>query len=191
MKLFQNLMGKDNGIVVESPVSGRLVSIKEVNDPTFSEEILGKGAAVIPSGNRICSPVDGTVTTMFPTGHAAAVTGDNGIEVLIHVGLDTVKLNGEHFTIHASDGQKVKKGDLLMEADIEKIKEAGYTPMIYGNLKTFTLLLNIEELEDYDKWFAYYDESYYFPYDFKIWQYTNKGKVAGIKGDVDLNISFE
>lgn len=73
----------------------------------------------------------------------------------------------------------------------EKIKEAGYTPMIYGNLKTFMLLLNIEELEAYDKWFAYYDEAYYFPYDFKIWQYTNKGKVAGIKGDVDLNISFE
>ena len=72
----------------------------------------------------------------------------------------------------------------------EKIKEAGYTPMIYGNLKTFMLLLNIEELEEYDKWFAYYDESYYFPYDFKIWQYTNKGKVAGIKGDVDLNVSF-
>lgn len=73
----------------------------------------------------------------------------------------------------------------------EKIKEAGYTPMIYGNLKTFMLLLNIEELEAYDKWFAYYDEAYYFPYDFKIWQYTNKGKVAGIKGDVDLNISFK
>lgn len=73
----------------------------------------------------------------------------------------------------------------------EKVKEAGYTPMIYGNLKTFMLLLNIEELEEYDKWFAYYDEAYYFPYDFKIWQYTNKGKVAGIKGDVDLNISFE
>lgn len=73
----------------------------------------------------------------------------------------------------------------------EKIREAGYTPMIYGNLKTFMLLLNIEELEEYDKWFAYYDEAYYFPYDFKIWQYTNKGKVSGIKGDVDLNISFE
>ena len=73
----------------------------------------------------------------------------------------------------------------------EKIKEAGYTPMIYGNLKTFMLLLNIEELEEYDKWFAYYDDMYYFPYDFKIWQYTNKGKVSGIKGDVDLNISFE
>ncbi len=73
----------------------------------------------------------------------------------------------------------------------EKIKEAGYTPMIYGNLKTFMLLLDIEELEEYDKWFAYYDDMYYFPYDFKIWQYTNKGKVSGIKGDVDLNISFE
>ena len=93
---------------------------------------------------------------------------------------------------------KARGNDLTREertqyciAFCEKIKEAGYTPMIYGNLKTFTLLLNIEELEDYDKWFAYYDESYYFPYDFKIWQYTNKGKVAGIKGDVDLNISFE
>lgn len=73
----------------------------------------------------------------------------------------------------------------------EKIREAGYTPMIYGNLKTFMLLLNIEELEAYDKWFAYYDDMYYFPYDFKIWQYTNKGKVSGIKGDVDMNVSFE
>ncbi|MCX4322130.1 MAG: glycoside hydrolase family 25 protein [Lachnospiraceae bacterium] len=73
----------------------------------------------------------------------------------------------------------------------EKVKEAGYTPMIYGNLKTFMLLLDIEQLEEYDKWFAYYDETYYFPYDFKIWQYTNKGKVSGIKGDVDLNVSFD
>lgn len=93
---------------------------------------------------------------------------------------------------------KARGNDLTSEertkyciAFCEKIKEAGYTPMIYGNLKSFTLLLNIEELEDYDKWFAYYDESYYFPYDFKIWQYTNKGRVAGIKGDVDLNISFD
>ncbi|MDE7176729.1 MAG: glycoside hydrolase family 25 protein [Lachnospiraceae bacterium] len=70
----------------------------------------------------------------------------------------------------------------------EKIKEAGYTPMIYGNLKTFMLMLNIEELEEYDKWFAYYNDMYYFPYDFKIWQYTNKGRVSGIKGDVDLNV---
>ncbi|MCX4338880.1 MAG: glycoside hydrolase family 25 protein [Lachnospiraceae bacterium] len=73
----------------------------------------------------------------------------------------------------------------------KKIKEAGYTPMIYGNLKTFMLMLDIEQLEEYDKWFAYYDEAFYFPYDFQIWQYTNKGRVSGIKGDVDLNISFD
>ena len=73
----------------------------------------------------------------------------------------------------------------------ETIKNAGYTPMIYGNLKTFMLLLDIEQLEDYDKWFAYYDEMYYFPYEFDIWQYTDSGKVSGINTEVDLNISFE
>ena len=73
----------------------------------------------------------------------------------------------------------------------EIIKNAGYTPMIYGNLKTFMLMLDIEQLEDYDKWLAYYDEQFYFPYDFKVWQYTDAGKVNGIGTDVDLNISFE
>jgi len=140
MKLFQNLFGKDDGIKVGAPMAGRLVSIKEVNDPTFSDEILGKGAAVIPTDGRVCAPVDGTVTTVFPTGHAAAVTGGDGVEVLIHVGLDTVKLNGEHFTIHAAEGQKVKKGDLLMEADLEQIKAAGYdiiTPVVICNSDDF------------------------------------------------------
>lgn len=100
--------------------------------------------------------------------------------------------------VEAVTSTKARGNDLTSEertkyciAFCEKIREAGYTPMIYGNLKTFMLLLDIEELEEYDKWFAYYDEAYYFPYDFKIWQYTNKGKVSGIKGEVDLNISFE
>lgn len=100
--------------------------------------------------------------------------------------------------VEAVTSTKARGNDLTSDertkyciAFCEKIKEAGYTPMIYGNLKTFTLLLNIEELEEYDKWFAYYDDMYYFPYDFKIWQYTNKGTVSGIKGDVDMNISFE
>lgn len=100
--------------------------------------------------------------------------------------------------VEAVTSTRARGNDLTSEertkyciAFCEKIREAGYTPMIYGNLKTFMLMLDIEQLEEYDKWFAYYDESYYFPYDFKIWQYTNKGKVAGIKGEVDLNISFE
>lgn len=73
----------------------------------------------------------------------------------------------------------------------EMIKKAGYTPMIYGNLKTFMLLLDLEQLEDYDKWLAQYDTEVYYPYDFKVWQYTDKGKVAGINTEVDINISFE
>ncbi|MCM1252357.1 MAG: glycoside hydrolase family 25 protein [Clostridium sp.] len=73
----------------------------------------------------------------------------------------------------------------------EEIKQAGYTPMIYGNLKTFMLLLDMEKLEEYDKWFAYYDEEIYFPYQFKVWQYTDEGSIDGIKANVDINISFE
>ena len=78
MKLFQNLFGKGSGIELAAPVAGKLVAISEVNDPTFGEEILGKGVAVIPSDNRICAPADGTVSTVFPTGHAAAITADSG-----------------------------------------------------------------------------------------------------------------
>ncbi len=136
MKLFQNIFAKDSGIDIGAPVAGTLISITEVNDPTFSGEILGKGVAVIPSGTQICAPVDGTVSTVFPTGHAAAMTSTEGVEVLIHVGLDTVKLEGKHFTIHASEGQEVKKGDLLLEADIEQIKAEGYditTPIVICN----------------------------------------------------------
>ncbi len=72
----------------------------------------------------------------------------------------------------------------------EMIKQAGYTPMIYGNLKTFMLMLDMEKLEDYDKWFAYYDTELYFPYNVRVWQYTDTGVVDGIDTDVDINISF-
>lgn len=140
MKILQNLFAKGSA-VVGSPVAGRLVSIKEVSDPTFGEEILGKGAAIIPSANQIYAPIDGKVATVFPTGHAVAITGQDGTEVLIHVGLDTVKLNGEHFTIHVESDQEVKKGDLLLEADLEQIKAAGYdiiTPVVICNSDEFS-----------------------------------------------------
>ncbi|MCM1039127.1 MAG: PTS glucose transporter subunit IIA [Ruminococcus sp.] len=141
MKLFQNLFGRDGGIMIAAPLSGRLVSIKEVSDPTFSEEVLGRGAAIIPADGKVCAPADGVVNTVFPTGHAAAMTSNEGVEILIHVGLDTVKLNGKHFTIHAAEGQEVKKGDLLIEADIEQIKAEGYdiiTPVIICNSGDFS-----------------------------------------------------
>lgn len=143
MGLFGKLFGKEESGIITAPVSGKLVSIKEVNDPTFSEEILGKGVAIIPSDNQICAPATGTVTTVFPTGHAAALTTDDGAEILIHIGLDTVKLDGKHFTIHVSEGQKVSKGDLLLEADLEQIKAEGYdtiTPIIICNSDNFSVI---------------------------------------------------
>lgn len=141
MKLLQNLFGKNDKIQLTAPVSGMLVSVKEVSDPAFSEEILGKGIAIIPSEHEFRSPANGTVTTVFPTGHAAALTTEDGAEVLIHIGLDTVKLNGKHFTIMVSEGQKVKAGDLLIKADLEKIKAEGYdiiTPVIICNSDEFS-----------------------------------------------------
>ena len=141
MGLFGKLFGKEESGIITAPVSGKLVSIKEVNDPTFSEEILGKGVAIIPSDKQICAPATGTVTTVFPTGHAAALTTDDGAGILIHIGLDTVKLDGKHFTIHVSEGQKVSKGDLLLEADLEQIKAEGYdtiTPIIICNSDDFS-----------------------------------------------------
>ena len=137
MKLFQNLFAKeDHSMEIVAPVSGKLVSIQEVNDPAFSDEVLGKGVAIVPTSGRICAPVDGTVSTVFPTGHAVAMTSGKGVEILVHIGLDPVKLEGRHFKIHASEGQEVKKGDLLLEADLEQIRAEGYdiaTPVVICN----------------------------------------------------------
>ncbi len=142
MGLLKDIFGtKEERMQVVSPVAGKLVPLSEVSDPTFSDEILGQGAAVIPSENQFVSPVDGTVTTVFPTGHAVALTSSDGVEVLLHIGLDTVKLNGKHFTIHAEEGQQVKKGDLLLEADLEQIKAEGFdiiTPVVICNSEEFS-----------------------------------------------------
>lgn len=150
MKLFQGLFGKNEGIRLVAPTAGKLVSIREVSDPTFSEEILGKGAAIIPSDGKFLSPAGGTVTTVFPTGHAVAITTEDGVEVLIHIGLDTVKLEGKNFTIHAKEGQKVQTGDLLLEADLEAIKADGYdiiTPIVICNTDAFSEILPQDSMD--------------------------------------------
>lgn len=147
MKLFQNLFAKDNSIRIGAPTEGKLVSIKEVSDPTFSEEVLGKGVAIIPADGKFYAPVDGTISTIFPTGHAAAITSSEGVEVLIHIGLDTVKLEGKHFTIHAEEGQEIKKGELLLEADLDQIKTEGYdiiTPVIICNSDEYSEIQMME-----------------------------------------------
>ena len=139
---------KNKRIVIAAPVNGTCVAIQEVRDPTFRDEILGKGVAVIPTDGKICAPADGTVTTMFPTGHAFGMTTDDGVELLVHVGLDTVALKGDGFCITAKEGQKVKKGDLMMEADLKKIKEAGYdtiTPVVICNTSDYA---EVKQLAD-------------------------------------------
>lgn len=135
MGLFDGLF-KKNGIVIASPAVGSCVPIQEVPDPTFGEEILGKGAAIKPSEGKFYAPADGEINTVFPTLHAIGMTTSDGAELLIHVGLDTVNLKGEHFKAYVQEGDAVKKGDLLLEADLEAIAAAGYqtiTPIVVCN----------------------------------------------------------
>ncbi len=119
-----------------SPLSGKAVPLSEVSDPTFGEEILGKGVAVIPSEGKVVSPVNGTVETVFDTLHAIGLKSDDGVEILIHIGLDTVKLGGKYFTAHVKSGDKVTVGTPLVDVDLVKVKEEGYdiiTPVIISN----------------------------------------------------------
>lgn len=130
--------------VVLSPIEGKAVSLKQVNDITFSEEIMGKGAAIIPTVGRAVAPVDGIVSALFETKHAIGLTADNGAEILIHIGLDTVKLGGKHFKAHVKSGDKVKAGDLLVEFDIKAIQEEGYeiiTPVLVTNVDSYNDVL--------------------------------------------------
>lgn len=134
--MFGFFKKKKTEYLLGAPAKGKAVPLSEVNDPTFSEGMLGQGVAVLPSEGKIYAPIDGEVGMVFDTLHAVSLTADCGAEVLIHVGLDTVKMNGDGFVGHVQAGDKVKKGDLLLEVDLEKVKAAGYdtiTPMLICN----------------------------------------------------------
>ncbi len=123
-------------MIISSPVKGKVVALSEVPDETFSQEMLGKGIAIIPEEKQFYAPVSGEVSVVFPTGHAIGLISEDGTELLIHIGLDTVQLNGEGFHVAVKQGQKVKQGDLLVEVDLEKILEKGYsviTPVLVTN----------------------------------------------------------
>lgn len=126
----------EEGEEIASPLKGTLVSLSEINDTVFSSGAMGSGIAVLPTEGRVYAPADGTVSMLFDTLHAIGFVTEKGTEILIHVGMDTVKLNGKYFTAHTESGAEVKKGDLLLEFDMEKIKEEGYelsTPVIVTN----------------------------------------------------------
>ena len=148
--MFDFFKKKEKGIEIGSPVKGKTVAISNVSDPTFGEEILGKGVAIIPVEGRIYAPADGTIEMLFDTMHAVSMTTSEGVELLIHIGLDTVALKGEQFTAYKGNGDSVKKGELLIEADLDAVKKAGYdviTPVVVCNTSDYQTVETVTDQE--------------------------------------------
>jgi len=155
MGFFKKLTNKkEKGVDIDyalySPLTGIAVPLSEVNDRVFAEELMGKGAAVIPTVGRVISPCNGEIISIFRTLHAITIKADNGAEIIIHVGLETVALDGKYYESHVQDGQRVKKGDSLLTFDLHKIKEEGYdviTPIVVTNSSEYQNINMTEEKE--------------------------------------------
>lgn len=140
----------ENEIVIASPLEGTQIPLSQVKDATFSGGILGKGTAVIPTGNVIKAPFDGRVDVMFETGHAVGLVSNDGVELLIHVGMDTVNLKGQYFHPQKKSGDTVQKGEILLTFDREEIIDAGYditTPVIVSNTSQYAEITVAEKAE--------------------------------------------
>ncbi|QEH68446.1 PTS transporter subunit IIABC [Cellulosilyticum sp. WCF-2] len=134
----EKTQGTSASVEIKMPLTGRLMPITEVPDPVFAEKMMGDGFAIEPTDGKVYSPVSGKVTNVFPTKHAATFETETGHEVLIHFGLDTVKLGGEGFESHIEQGQEVKAGDLILTVDLENVKAkvpSVITPIVFPNLK--------------------------------------------------------
>ena len=135
-------------VVLSSPLAGRVVPLNEVKDQVFSSGAMGKGIAIDPANGTLVAPSDGTITTLFPTGHAIGLTTTDGVEILMHIGMDTVELEGKGFEIFVKQEDQVKKGDLLVKFDLSLIKEAGYstvTPIVVTNTPNYLDVLDMNQ----------------------------------------------
>ena len=135
---------------IVAPVTGKIIPLKDVKDEVFSTGAMGQGIAIEPSEGKVYAPADGVITTFFPTKHAIGITTNNGAEILIHVGMDTVSMNGKGFSAKKEQGDTVKKGDLLLEFDIEEIKAEGHpvtTPVIVTNSKDYVDIIETDKEE--------------------------------------------
>lgn len=132
MKLLDKLLKKNPGCgqrepgVLYAPVTGTYIPLSEVKDEVFSQGILGKGCGIEPTEGRVAAPADGTVSAVASTKHAIGLTLDTGMELIIHVGIDTVNMNGKGFTVKAAEGKRVKRGETLLLFDMDAIRKAGY-----------------------------------------------------------------
>ena len=148
---IENIENKDILVkqeVINSPIKGNVLALNEVKDEVFSAGLLGKGVAIEPKEGKVVAPVDGTLTTLFPTYHALGITSDNGAEILIHVGMNTVELEGKCFTPKVKQGDKIRAGQVLLEFDIDGIKEAGYpvtTPVIVSNSDNYLDIIGTDK----------------------------------------------
>ncbi|MCM1989499.1 beta-glucoside-specific PTS transporter subunit IIABC [Oceanirhabdus seepicola] len=134
--------------VIGSPLKGKIIPLSEVKDQAFSTGVLGKGVGIEPSEGKVVAPADGVLTTLFPTGHAMGITTENGVEILIHVGMNTVQLEGKYFTPKMKQGDRVKKGDVILEFDKKAIEEEGYpvtTPIVITNSDNYLDVIETDE----------------------------------------------
>ena len=143
MGFFSKLFGKNeeiNGNHIYAPMAGQAVAITEVPDPTFAEGMMGNGIAILPTDGKVCAPCDATVDMMFTTGHAVSLSTESGAEILIHVGLSVTARDSRFFTACVQSGQKVRRGELLIEVDLPAATGAGLdltTPMLVTNASEY------------------------------------------------------
>ena len=129
-------------ISLKAVEDGRTIPMDEVNDQTFAQELLGPGIAIVPSNGTVVSPINGTIATVMDTKHAVCIQGEDGLELIVHAGLDTVELNGKYYQTYKEIGDQVKAGDGLLEFDLEEITKAGYdvtTPIVITNLGDYKI----------------------------------------------------
>lgn len=129
-------------ISLKAVEDGRTIPMDEVNDQTFAQELLGPGIAIVPSNGTVVSPINGTIATVMDTKHAVCIQGEDGLELIVHAGLDTVGLNGKYYQTYKEIGDQVKAGDVLLEFDLEEITKAGYdvtTPIVITNLGDYKI----------------------------------------------------
>ncbi|MCU5745521.1 PTS glucose transporter subunit IIA [Staphylococcus sp. SQ8-PEA] len=145
--MFKKLFGKDKEVnkstKVYAPITGEFVNIEDIPDPVFAQKMMGEGFGIKPTEGHVVSPIDGRVDNVFPTQHALGLKADNGLEILIHIGLDTVQLDGEGFEIHVENGQSVSVGDPILTFDLEYITKHAksiISPVIITNSDQATSL---------------------------------------------------
>ena len=129
-------------ISLKAVEDGRTIPMDEVNDQTFAQELLGPGIAIVPSNGTVVSSINGTIATVMDTKHAVCIQGEDGLELIVHAGLDTVELNGKYYQTYKEIGDQVKAGDVLLEFDLEEITKAGYdvtTPIVITNLGDYKI----------------------------------------------------